>query len=283
MRRLIFLVLLVGGSGAAAAAEEDAAVQRGEYLLHLGGCVSCHTAEGGDRLAGGLKMETPYGDFYTPNITPDRETGIGDWSDADFIAAMTRGLAPDGSHYYPAFPYTSYTHMTRDDLIDLKRYLDAQPAVRQENRGHDLTFPFNTRSLMAAWKLLFFDPEPIRDDDEKDPLWNRGNYIVNGPGHCAECHTPRNLFGALDRERHLEGNPEGPEGEFVPGLHRGEGSNFRQWSQDDVLFLLQTGMLLDGDFVGGSMGKVIDNTTSRLTERDQKAIATYLAGEQTSP
>ena len=280
MRRIILLVKLIGIFGTVAAAEDDDSIRRGEYLLHLGGCVSCHTAEGGTRLAGGLKMETPYGDFYTPNITPDRETGIGDWSDDDFIAAMTRGVAPDGSHYYPAFPYTSYTHMTREDLLDLKRYLDAQQAVRIENREHDLTFPFSVRFLMSAWKWLFFDPEPIAAINANGSLWNRGNYIVNGPGHCVECHTPRNLFGALDRGRHLEGNPDGPEGESVPGLHRAQDSDFRLWSNDDVFFLLQTGMLRDGDFVGGSMGKVIDNTTSRLTERDQKAIATYLAGEE---
>ena len=283
MRRIILFTLLLGGIGAVTASEQDAVVQRGEYLLHLGGCVSCHTAEGGDKLAGGLKMETPFGDFYTPNITPDRKTGIGDWSDADFVAAMTRGVAPDGSHYYPAFPYTSYTHMTREDLIDLKRHIDKQKAVRYENKEHDLSFPFNVRFLMAVWKVLFFDPQPLHEINEKGPLWNRGNYIVNGPGHCVECHTPRNLFGALDRERHLEGNPDGPEGESVPGLSRTEDSDFRLWNNDDVHFLLQTGMLRDGDFVGGSMGKVVDNTTSRLNERDLKAISTYLTGEEPTP
>ena len=280
LRRAVLLTLLMCALTVANAAEQDASLQRGEYLLHLGGCVSCHTAEGGEALAGGLKMETPFGDFYTPNITPDRETGIGNWSDDDFVAAMTRGVAPDGGHYYPAFPYTSYTYMTREDLVDLKRYLEAQPAVHRENRAHDLSFPFSIRSLMYAWKWLFFEPGVINEDNARSPLWSRGNYIVNGPGHCVECHTPRNLFGALDRDRHLEGNPEGPEGESVPGLHRATDSEFRHWSHDDVFFFVQTGMLPDGDFTGGSMGKVIDNTTSRLTERDQQAIATYLTGEE---
>lgn len=283
MRRAILLTLLVCSLSAAGSAENDASAQNGEYLLHLGGCFSCHTAEGGEQLAGGLKMETPFGDFYTPNITPDRETGIGNWSDDDFVAAMRLGVAPDGDHYYPAFPYTSYTNMKREDLVDLKRYLDTLPAVRLENQEHDLTFPFNIRILISAWKWLFFEPGTIREDATRSPLWNRGNYIVNGPGHCAECHTPRNLFGALDRERHFEGNPEGPEGESVPGLNRSEHSDFSDWSSDDVLFFLQTGMLIDGDFVGGSMGKVIDNTTSRLTERDQQAVATYLTGEEPAP
>jgi len=277
--RVLLAALTIAPVGAAVATQERESLEHGEYLVHLGGCASCHTADDGERLAGGLKMETPFGDFYTPNITPDPETGIGGWSDDDFIAAMTRGVAPDGSHYFPAFPYTSYSRMTREDLLTLKRYLDRQAAVRRHNPDHELDFPFAMRPLMAVWKLLFFEPEPIREQVDKGPLWNRGNYIVNGPGHCVECHTPRNLFGALDRERHLEGNPEGPEGEAVPGLHRDEGSDFRHWSHDDVHFLLQTGMLPDGDFVGGTMGKVIDNT-SELTDHDQKAISTYLTGEE---
>ncbi len=276
MRSIVLAIFLIGGIASASGAAPEAEVKRGEYLLHLGGCVSCHTADGGVPLAGGRKMATPFGNFYTPNITPDKKTGIGGWSDAEFLAAMTRGVAPDGSHYYPAFPFTSYSGMTREDLLDLKRYIDSTEAVKQPNRAHELDFPFGFRALMSVWKWLFFDPAPIVERKDKDRLWNRGNYIVNGPGHCVECHTPRTLLGALDRERHLQGNPEGPEGEAVPSLSRSDGSSFGSWSFDDVFFSMQTGMLPDGDFVGGSMGMVIDNTTSRLSETDQQAIAAYL-------
>ena len=283
MRHFLMSITLALSLGSAAATENDASLQRGEYLMHLGGCVSCHTAEGGEALAGGLKMETPFGVIYTPNITPDTETGIGNWSDTDFIAAMTEGVAPTGDHYYPAFPYTSYTFMKHEDLIDLKRYLDSRKAISRENQEHELSFPFNFRPLLSLWKWLFFEPVSLHEDSTKSELWNRGNYIVNGPGHCVECHTPRNLVGALDRDRPLEGNPDGPEGEAVPGLHRFGDSTFKLWSSDDVFFFLQTGMLIDGDFVGGSMGMVIDNSTSLLTEQDQQAIATYLTGEEPAP
>lgn len=280
MRIVALLLLCPLWAQPAPAGAGDTALQRGEYLMHLGGCVSCHTEDGGEPLAGGRKMATEFGYFYTPNITPDAATGIGGWSDAEFIAAMTRGIAPDGGHYYPSFPYTSYSGMTRGDLLDLKQYLDSRPAIQRPNREHDLEFPYGFRALLWLWKWLFFEPRMIEERPENGPLWNRGNYIVNGPGHCVECHTPRNLFGALDADRHLQGNPQGPGGETVPPLSRDQDSEFADWSLDDILFSLQTGMLPDGDFVGGSMGLVVDNTTSRLSESDLRAIATYLAGDQ---
>ncbi|TVO73022.1 c-type cytochrome [Sedimenticola selenatireducens] len=251
-------------------------VKSGEYIFNMGGCSSCHTAKEGKALAGGLAMETPFGVFYTPNITPDKETGIGDWSDEDFIRAMTKGEAPDGSHYYPTFPYTSYSKMSRHDLLALKDYLNQQTPVVSENRPHDLSFPFNLRSLMGFWKMVNFDETPFVPDKDKSQVWNRGAYIVNGPGHCGECHSPRNLIGGVKSEEALAGNLEGPEGEKVPGLTMAKENRVSQWSDEDLLFSIQIGMTPDGDFLGGSMGHVIENSTGKLSQEDLKAIIEYL-------
>lgn len=258
------------------AQQDDERLKRGEYIFHLGGCTSCHTNKKGEFLAGGLAMETQFGTFYTPNISADKVTGIGGWSEDEFIRAIREGVSPEGQHYYPSFPYTSYTRMTDHDLRDLKYYLDRQPAVFQENKPHDLVFPFSIRSLLYFWKLINFDAaqfDPVLSQNEQ---WNRGAYIVQGPGHCAECHSPRNWLGGIKNDQFLKGNPDGPEDETVPGLRADAGTDFSEWSLDDILLSLQIGMLPDGDFVGGSMGHVIDNSTSKLKEEDQKAIAYYL-------
>jgi mono/diheme cytochrome c family protein len=274
---LVGLLSLKGTGNSVADTGLDAQqLKRGEYVYHVAGCASCHTAEGGAPLAGGVKMETPFGTFYTPNISADSETGIGAWSDADFIRAMTRGESPRGQHYYPSFPYTSYTHMTRQDLLDLKRYLDAQPAITQANRAHDLRFPFNIRSLLSVWKMLNFDAGSCSGFEQDGSLRARGAYLVNGPGHCAECHSPRNWFGGLDKRRFLQGNTQGPDGESVPGITMDQKFRVSRWPEEDLIFSLQIGMLPDGDFLGGSMGHVIDNSTGRMSDEDLKAIATYL-------
>ena len=254
------------------------AVERGAYIYALGGCESCHTDSENDGapLAGGLAMQTPFGTFHTPNISPDPQHGIGGWSQQQFNTAMREGLSPDGEHYYPAFPYTAYTRMTEADLSDLKAYLDAQQPVAQPNREHDLSFPFSMRSLLAGWKWLHFTPQRFVPFPTKSDGWNRGAYIVTGPGHCGECHTPRGRTGGLERDLMMAGNPEGPDGEAVPGLRISTNRPFRMWDADDIAFALETGMKPDGDFLGGSMGHVIDNSTSKLTEADRQAIAEYL-------
>lgn len=256
----------------------DDAVARGEYLLHLGGCSSCHTdtAKGGAFLAGGVTLKTPFGIFFTPNITPDAATGIGGWTTEDFARAMTSGVRPDGSHYFPAFPYTSYVRMSGADLADLKAYLDTVPAVSNRPPEHDLGFPFNERILMAGWKSLFFDRTPLRPDPARGAAWNRGAYIVLGPGHCVECHTARNLFGGLDRNRLLAGEPKGPESDEVPSIRADGKDGLGAWSDADILEALKSGMTPDGDFLGGSMGKVVANTTGRLTDADRAAILAFL-------
>jgi len=274
-----FLALaLMTSSHAIASSNEEDAVKRGKYVMDIGGCVSCHTDKKnkGKELAGGVGLPTPFGTFYTPNITSDKEFGIGSWSTEQFIEAMTQGVSPDGSHYFPAFPYTSYAKMTRQDLVDLKAYLDTVKPVAKAAPDHDVPFPFNVREGMMVWKALFFDDSPFKPDPSKSEKWNRGSYLVNGPSHCVECHSPRNFMGGLDTDNLLAGEPKSPEGEKIPSLLSSDGSAFSKWSHTDTVFGLQMGMTPDGDFLGGSMGKVIVNTTGKMTEEDLKAIATYL-------
>lgn len=263
----IFFVSLFLTFGAQAQGD----IKKGAYIVKLGGCVSCHkTPKRKDAdLSGGHALKTPFGTFYVPNITPDVETGIGGWNEEDFIIAMTKGVSPNGSHYYPAFPYTSYTQMNRQDLKDLKAYLDSVPALKNKVPDHDLGFPFNIRFLMMGWKMLFFTEGVFTQNPSKSKAWNRGAYLVNAPGHCAECHTPRNLFGGLDRSKMFQGNPKGPDNEKIPSL-------FVKWKERELFTSLKIGMKPDGDFFSGSMGHVIAKTTSKMSEDDLLSVVTYL-------
>ena len=184
----------------------------GEVLYHLGGCTDCHAAVGNDGHrdelpAGGLELKTAFGTFLAPNITPDRDTGIGGWTDAEFVDAMRNGVSPDGKHYYPAFPYTSYAEVTTEDLLHLKAYLDSLPPVSRPSQEHELSFPFNVRPGNAFWKLVAHRKEEFVPDPSMSDSWNRGAYLVNGLGHCGVCHSPRNVFFAEDTGRLLEGAP----------------------------------------------------------------------------
>jgi mono/diheme cytochrome c family protein len=257
--------------------------ERGKYMLAAAGCTTCHTApKDGAFLAGGRELKTDFGSFFTPNITPDPETGIGAWSDEDFVRALREGVAPDGSHYYPTFPYTSYTRMTRADILDLKAYLDTVPPVKNAVRDHDLPFPFSIRASMIGWKLLFFDDAPFAPDPAQSETWNRGAYLVNGPGHCGECHTPRNILGVVDADRPLTGNRNGPDGDAVPDITQGP-DGIHDWSVEDITGMLEIGLLPDGDFAGGAMTDVIEDNTSMLTDADREAIATYLKSLASAP
>jgi len=280
----VFIVSLIVAFPALAETADELSIQRGEYIFMMGGCVSCHTDDSKKQPgpAGGVELETPFGTFYTPNITPDSETGIGGWSDRQFLDAMRKGLSPDGEHYYPSFPYTSYTKMNDRDLLDLKAYLDSLSPVSRVAKTHDLSFPFNQRWLMGIWKFLFFEQQPFHPISSRTDSWNRGAYIVNGPGHCAECHTPRNIFGGLQSDELLAGTPNGPDGESVPSINPQKGESFKKWTETDIVFALQTGMLPDGDFIGGSMGHVVENCTSKLSDADLLSIAEYLISPQVS-
>lgn len=251
----------------------------GERLFNLGGCASCHgRIEDGkpqrDVMAGGLVMNSPVGSFHAPNISPDREHGIGGWSDLDFINAMKRGISPEGRHYYPAFPYTSYVLMPMESLIDLKAYLDTLPASDNVVPGHELRFPYTLSRGLGLWKRLYLDEAPRVVLEDAGPLVQRGQALVEGPGHCGECHTPRNLAQAMDRTRWLTGAPE-PSGEGkVPGITPAR-SSFADWSADDIAYYLESGVDPEFDVVGGSMAAVQENL-SRIPAQDREAIAAYL-------
>jgi len=254
------------------------AADRGEYLAAAAGCVSCHTEEGDNAapFAGGRALVTPFGTFYAPNITPDPETGIGSWSDEDFLRALQEGAAPGGEDYFPAFPFTAYSGMTRADALAIRRYLATLTPVRRANRPHELPWYLRSRLAASAWKWLAFSPRPFAPDGGRSAEWNRGAYLVRHLGHCGQCHTPRNGFGALRDEAEMAGNPEGPEGRRVPNITPDEQDGIGEWSASDLETFLEIGMLPDGDFAGAGMGEVIDANTSRLSAADRSAIAAYL-------
>jgi len=281
--RTIATAGLLVGFGQVYAGPTD--IERGGYLVHAGGCISCHTAEkeGSKRLAGGDALLTAFGTFYAPNITPDAQTGIGAWSDADFLRAMHEGSRPDGAHYYPVFPYTAYSGLTTDDVLAIKAYLFSLPPARQPDRAHELPWYLSSRLAAGAWKLLFFAAERFMPDESRTAPWNRGAYLVRHLGHCGECHTPRNMLGVPDSTRELAGNPAGPDGEKVPDITPNRDTGIGRWSVDEIEFFLELGMLPDGDFTGGAMSSVIDDNTSRLSADDRRAIAIYLRSLPAAP
>jgi mono/diheme cytochrome c family protein len=249
----------------------------GKLIFHAAGGCGCHTdsERNGPPLAGGRPLPTPFGTFYSNNITPDPETGIGHWSDSDFLQAMVEGVGPEGTHYFPSFPYTSFSKMTEEDLLHLKDYLFSLPPDRQVNRPHNLPFPFSLRAGAWFWKLLYHHPEPLLDDPKQSSSWNRGRYLTEAVAHCGECHTPRNLLGALRPELAYAGSKEGPEGELAPNITPDPETGIGKWSASDLTYALQTGMVPDGDFLGGLMGKAIEHY-QELPESDLQAISEYL-------
>jgi mono/diheme cytochrome c family protein len=271
---------------ASALPQYTANIDNGKTMFDIGGCSSCHAIPNKDpskidrtRLGGGLALASPFGTFYAPNISSDPTDGIGNWSEANFVTALWKGTSPDGENLFPAFPYTSYQHMELGDVRDLFAYLKTLPAVSGKVRGHDLPFPFNIRRLVGGWKLLFLHGGPFKADPTKSPQWNRGAYLVNGPGHCAECHSPRNALGAIIENERFAGGPT-PDGKgWVPnitpaGLQHWSEDNL-SWSEKDIASFLDDGMDPSGDFAGGAMADVISNT-SLLGPQDRAAIAAYV-------
>ena len=283
IRTTVSLLALLLFSSALAADEQR--IERGRYLLHAGGCITCHTVaqpQADDFLAGGRALETPLGTFYSPNITPDTQTGIGLWTDEQFIAAFRYGLRPDGKRYYPAFPYSAYTGITDEDLLDLKAYLFSLEPVYRVKPRHELSW-FVSRIGMLFWNWLNFEPGVFEPDPNQSEPWNRGAYLVRHLGHCGECHTPRTWSGGLDPKRHLAGNRDGPYGERVPNITPDRATGIGRWSVSDIEFFLDIGMLPNGDFTGGSMGPVISDNTSHLTDADRHAMAVYLRALEPLP
>lgn len=262
---------------AGAAQAQDA--KRGEYIFAAAGCAGCHTdtANNGQLLAGGRALITPFGNFYGPNITAHPEAGIGKWSDADFIAALRQGRRPDGAHYFPVFPYTSFTKMTDADMRDLKAYIFSLPVSDRRNKPHDIGFPFNLRPLQFGWKLLFFTPGAFKPDPAKSAEVNRGAYLTQALGHCAECHTPRNQLGGLRTDMMYAGDlNHAGQGTKVPNITPHPTTGIGSWTPGVYEDLLATGLTQDGDSVGGDMGEVVANSTSKLTPQDRAAMIAYL-------
>ena len=288
LRRLVVLALIAAVVGvgvfwivtipatvpASALAPHTPNLDNGKTMFLIGGCASCHATPGQDnktKLGGSFGLKSPFGTFYTPNISPDPNEGIGKWTEADFVTAMIKGTSPDGRHYFPAFPYTSYQRIGTGDLRDLFAYLKTLPAVQDKSKPHDVPFPFNIRRTLGGWKFLFLDGKPFEGDPTKDAVWNRGAYLVNGPGHCAECHSPRNILGGIIASQRFAGGPALDGDGFVPNITQ-KGLSM---SQEQIVKLLETGETPDGDTVGGEMGKVVANT-AKLSPEDRAAIATYI-------
>jgi mono/diheme cytochrome c family protein len=268
----------IGGLEANAAA--------GETLFWAGGCASCHAAPGakGDAklvLSGGVRLKSDFGTFIGPNISPDPEAGIGQWPVEDFANAMLAGVSPDGGHYYPAFPYGSYTRMSDQDIADLFAFLKTLPASDIASLPHEIGFPFNMRILLGGWKLLFFTDAPRVTLASSTPELARGQYLVEGPGHCGECHTPRNMIGGFMPGEWLAGarNPEG-EG-VIPNITPG-GKPVGDWSASDIAYYLESGFTPDFDSAGGSMVAVQENM-AKLEGSDRDAIAAYLKALPVKP
>ena len=272
----VFICLWLAGQPVAA--QPASAVQRGEYIFRAAGGCSCHTdvKNHGAFMAGGRPIATPFGRVYSTNITPDPATGIGTWSDADFLRAMTEGIGPDGRHYFPVFPYTSFTHMAQQDVLDLKAYLASLPPVVQRNKPPDMLPPLRWRFGLQVWKWWYFRPGGFQPDPQQSSEWNRGAYLATALGHCTECHTPRNLAGGLQSAMAYAGSAAGPEGELAPNITPDTATGIGEWSIPDIVWHLQTGLKPNGDDTQGLMSELISQGYKYLSEMDLRAIAVYL-------
>jgi mono/diheme cytochrome c family protein len=278
IKPLFFCALMAFGVSFAATASAQGTtfsqIERGRYLSKVGDCASCHTAKGGKPLAGGFPIATPFGIIYSTNITPDEETGIGKWSSDDFFKAMHSGIRRDGQHLYPAFPYPWFTKLSRSDVDAIKSYLDTIEPVKQQNKSNELPWPLSWREMVAGWNLLFFDEGTYQPDPSKSATWNRGAYLVEGGGHCAACHTPKNVLGAAKGDDHLQGGDAG-ESWFAPSLSSDLRDGIGNWSVAQIVEYLKTGSNHQSA-TAGPMTDVIINSTQYLSDEDLHAIAVYL-------
>ncbi|MBG6076145.1 cytochrome c [Polaromonas sp. CG_9.11] len=259
----------------AAFAPTDSLIARGAYLARAGNCMACHTARGGASYAGGLGIPTPFGTVFTSNLTPDANTGIGSWSPAHFWRALHNGRSKSGRLLYPAFPYTSYTQVTREDSDAIFAYLRSQPAVNQPNRPHTLGFPFSSQAALAVWRALYFKPGVYQPDASRNAEWNRGAYLANGLSHCSACHSPRNALGGSRQNLALAGGLIPMQNWYAPSLTSAHEAGVGDWDKERVVQLLQTGVA-PGASVSGPMAEVVLRSTQHLTEQDLGAMATYL-------
>ncbi len=253
----------------------NAVIKRGEYLARAGDCIACHTARGGQEFAGGFALPTPFGTLYTPNITSDVETGIGTWSADDFYRAMTKGRSKDGSLLYPAFPFTSYTKVTREDSDAIYAYLRAVTPVHQQNRPNDMRFPFNQRSLLLGWRLLFFSSGEFKPDAKQSVEWNRGAYLVEGLGHCSMCHTSINALGGANQSAAFAGGLIPLQNWYAPSLTSNREAGLGDWDLTHIDDLLKKGVSERGA-VFGPMAEVVHNSLQYMTDADIRAMSVYL-------
>ena len=271
---LAFVGTVAFGSAATAVSGQDFnQIERGRYLTAVGDCAACHTKPGGKSFAGGRPIETPFGTVVAPNITPDNETGIGLWSDEDFVRAVTQGIRRDGAHLFPAMPYTYYTRVSRDDVLAIRAYLETMPAVSNSVSANQLPFPLSVRADMNAWNALYFNPGEFHPDASKSTEWNRGAYLAEGLMHCGMCHTPKNIAGGDKTGELLQGYAL--QGWFAPDLTTDPRRGLGSWSIDDIVTYLKTG---HNRFAAaaGPMAEEVANSSSVMTDADLRAVATWL-------
>lgn len=286
MRKLaiVLLAAAVVALPAYASEQDHSMIERGRYLAAAADCFACHTVPGTDKpYAGGRAIETPFGNIVSANITPDQDTGIGSWSDDQFDNALRHGIRPDGSRLYPAMPYTAYTKMPREDVLAIRAYLRTIKPIRNAPDRDTLPFPFNIRTAMRGWNMLFFTPGEFKPDPMKSPEWNRGAYLVTGPGHCGACHTPKNAFGGDKDGQALQGSPL--QGWFAPNITNDNLTGLGIWSNEDVMQYLRTGHNRI-TAATGPMAEEIEHASSKMTDADLKSIAVYLKsipGDTKSP
>ena len=276
----VAFALMTAASVGPVCAQAPDLVARGEYLVRAGECFSCHTVPGSRPFAGGRALATPFGTFYSPNITPDRDTGIGNWTDVEFVRALREGVRPDGADYFPVFPYPSFTGISNEDALAIKAYLFSLAPVHQPNRPHQVSFPFSWRFLQKGWKMLFFTEGPFRADPHADAALNRGAYLVTALGHCSECHTPRNVLGAMRKSQWLAGTVDGPDDDPVPNITPDAATGIGDWRVEDIVETLKTGSTPLDSKVKGAMKEVVADSTSHLTDEDRHAIASYLKAQR---
>ncbi|MDR6936130.1 cytochrome c [Luteibacter sp. 3190] len=276
MTRTSRLLALLALSFVTHVALADDAVERGRYLATAGDCAACHTPRDGAPYSGGRVVATPFGAIPSPNLTPDRDTGLGGWSADDFYRAMHEGKSHDGTSLYPAFPFTSYTKVTRADTDAIFAYLKSLPAVRRPSIENTLRWPYRVRPLMAAWRAVYFDEGEYQADPKRSAAWNRGAYLVQGLGHCNECHTRRDSFGAPVDDPFLAGGIVPVQNWYAPDLSMGRHGGLAGWTEADVVALLKTGRSRKGTAFG-PMAEVVLRSTQHLSDTDLAAMATYLA------
>ena len=265
-------------TGANEIEEDSDSIIRGGYIARTSNCISCHTdvKDGSPLLGGGRPIITKFGTFFSPNITADPINGIGQWTLEDFRNALTQGLSPQGEHYYPVFPYTSFSAMSAADSEDLWRYLKSVQAFKTVNRKHQIKFPFSLSLAPRLWKMAFFSFKPLEFNPKKSLRWNRGMYIVEVLGHCQECHSPRNFMGALSKKTAYSGAKHPTDNGYIPNITPDPTSGIGHWDEDDISWFLETGFLPDGDITSGVMAEIVETATSQLTTGDRQAIATFL-------